>query len=493
MLVIDDEREFIAELDEPEFAPARPVLRTRLWAGLRALQRGITSFLEWIFGAISLVLGLSFLAAIPIVNVLTLGYFLESSARVARSGRIRDGFVGVRKAARVGGVTAGIWLSLVPTWFAGAYARSAELINPGGRTAILWRGLFVAVTLLAMLHIGVSCLRGGRIRYFLWPFGHPFWLWRRLRRGGLYTEARDGLWAFAASLRLPYYFRLGLVGFLGTLAWLAIPGGLIALTGVAPLLAPFGMLLLAIVVPFLPFLQVRYALEGKLSALFSRRAIRQRFRCAPWAFAFSLFVLLLAAIPLYLLKIEMIPREAAWLPSLVFVIFLAPARLLTGWAYAQSGRGELPRGCSLRFLSGVEDVGEIPTEGKRLMVVAAVNGSLYFRVFDRRGRIVVDTAGAPLIAHDGKIEGLRKQLDDASPERELTRREKRRTIKTISSIVGHTIPRHWIFRVLGRVAIVVTAVFYTLVVFFAQYTSWGGTSSLYEQHAFLLPVPFFNM
>jgi hypothetical protein len=42
-------------------------------------------------------------------------------------------------------------------------------------------------------------------------------------------------------------------------------------------------------------------------------------------------------------------------------------------------------------------------------------------------------------------------------------------------------------------AIVVTAVFYVLVVFFAQYTSWGGVSSLYEQHAFLLPVPFFKM
>ncbi len=193
VLLVDDEREFIAEFDEPEVAPARPRrLRTRLWAGLRALQRGIASFLEWIFGAISLVLGLSFLAAIPIVNVLTLGYFLESSARVARSGRIRDGFVGVRKAARVGGVAAGIWLSLVPTWFAGAYARSAELINPGGRTAILWRGVFVAVTLLAMLHIGVSCLRGGRIRCFLWPFGHPFWLWRRLGAVGFTPRPATG-------------------------------------------------------------------------------------------------------------------------------------------------------------------------------------------------------------------------------------------------------------------------------------------------------------
>ena len=250
--------------------------------------------------------------------------------------------------------------------------------------------------MLALLHIGVSCLRGGRLRYFLWPFGHPFWLVRRLRQGGLYSEARDGLWDFAVGLRLPYYFRLGLIGFLGTLAWLAIPGdsdrGHWALPASGP---DRDALLLAIVVPFLPFLQVRYALEGHFPALFSRRAIRDRFRRAPWAFAFSLFVLLLASIPLYLLKIEMIPREAAWLPSLVFVIFLAPARLLTGWAYARSGRRDRPR--------------------------------------------------------------------------------------------------HWIFRVLGRIAIVPAALLYVLVVFFAQYTSWGGVTSLYEQHAFLLPVPFLNM
>jgi hypothetical protein len=31
---------------------------------------------------------------------------------------------------------------------------------------------------------------------------------------------------------------------------------------------------------------------------------------------------------------------------------------------------------------------------------------------------------------------------------------------------------------------------YVLIVFLAQYVSWGGFWSLYEQHAFLLPVPF---
>jgi hypothetical protein len=35
--------------------------------------------------------------------------------------------------------------------------------------------------------------------------------------------------------------------------------------------------------------------------------------------------------------------------------------------------------------------------------------------------------------------------------------------------------------------------FYVLIVFFTQYTSWNGVFSLYEQHAFLLPIPFFGM
>jgi hypothetical protein len=327
--------------------------------------------------------------------LLTLGYFLESSARVARSGRLRDGFVGVRRASRVGGLAAGIWLATLPAWLVGGLARSAELIDPGSPAARGWAALLVIVVALTVFHVGIACARGGRLRHFLWPFGHPSWLLRRLCEGGLYAESRDRLWEFLAAMRPWYYLRLGFVGFVGTLAWLIVPAILISAGGRIPPMGVIGVLLLAFVVPFLPFLQVRYAVEGRVSALFSRRAIRERFRRAPWAFAFSLMVLLVAAIPLYLLKIEMIPREAAWLPSLVFVLFLAPARLLTGWAYARSGRRERPS--------------------------------------------------------------------------------------------------HWFFRVLGRLAIIPVAAFYVLIVFFSQYTSWGGVATLYEQHAFLLPVPFLDM
>ncbi|HWE39900.1 MAG TPA: hypothetical protein VG406_25340 [Isosphaeraceae bacterium] len=383
----------LAEMPEPAEAPPRR--RRFLLRLLRAVGGRVASAAEWLFGAVSLVLGLSILAALPILQFLSLGYFLESSARVARSGRLRDGIIGPRKAARVGGLIAGAWLATLPLWLVGSLARSADLIDPGGPVARAWRLGQILLTVLTLLHIGIACARGARLRHFLWPFSDPFWLVRRLRRGGFYVEARDGLWEFVARLRLPQYLRLGFVGFVGTLVWLVPPALLIAAGGRYPALGVIGTLLLAVVVPCLPFMQVRYAVEGRATALFAPRAVRDRFRRAPWAFAFALLILLVAAIPLYLLKIELIPHDAAWLESLVFVAFLAPARLLVGWAYARAGR---------------------------------------------RYR-----------------------------------------------------PRHWLFRSMGRLAIIPAAMLYVLVVFLAQYTSWGGVRSLYEQHAFLLPVPFLGL
>ena len=133
-------------------------------------------------------------------------------------------------------------------------------------------------------------------------------------------------------------------------------------------------------------------MDGRFSALFATRVVRERFRRAPWAFALSFLLTVAAAIPLHLLKIEVVPREATWLPSLLFVGFLFPARLACGWAYARGGLRE-------------------------------------------------------------------------------TR-------------------RHWFWRGVGRLGMVPVAGLYVLIVFLSQYVSWGGVWDLYEQHAFLLPVPF---
>lgn len=379
--------------------PTEARLRSRAGNLIRKLARAPASGAGWLFGLFSLVVGLSVLAALPVIQLLSLGYFLESSARVARSGRLRDGVIGVRKAARIGGVFLGGVLSMLPMWFVGSYSYSAALIDPGGSGADRWRVALGVVTALTFVHLLTACARGGRLRHFLWPVGTPFWLARKLRREGgfreLYVESRDGFWDSLAALHLPRYFRLGFVGLVGTMAWIVIPASLIAASGRYPALGFLGGLLLAFVAPSIPFLQVSYAVDGRFRSLFSLRSMRERFGCAPWAFAFALLVLVMASVPLYLLKIEMIPREAAWLPSLVFVAFLAPAHLLVGWAYARSRR---------------------------------------------RYR-----------------------------------------------------PRHWLARWSGRLAIIPIALFYVLIVVIAQYTSWGGIWSVYEQHAFLFPVPFLKM
>lgn len=316
----------------------------------RWIWDGICSIAEWFFGAFALILGLAFLAAMPILQFLTLGYLLEAGGRVVRTGRLRDGFIGVRKSARLGSIVLGAWLMLLPLRYVSSQAMSAEVIDPGGKIAQRWETFLTVLTILMAVHIVAACSRGGKLRHFFWPF-NPIWLVRRLRRGGYYTEARDAVWDFVNGLRLPYYFWLGCRGFFGTLASLIVPVLLIAVSRHVPVLGFIGALLLGIVLLHLPFLQMRFAAENRFGALFEYKAVRRHYRRAPWAFALAFFLTLLLSVPLYLLKIEMIPREVAWLPSLVFLVFMYPTRLLTGWAYGRSCRHEHNRHWFFRWTS----------------------------------------------------------------------------------------------------------------------------------------------
>ncbi|MGE3808815.1 MAG: hypothetical protein AB7K24_29470, partial [Gemmataceae bacterium] len=88
-------------------AEPQPALWRRAWNGL-------ASVCEWLFGMLMLIVGLAVLASIPILGFISLGYLLEAGGRVARSGRIRDGFFGMRPAARAGSIVIGSYVMLLP-------------------------------------------------------------------------------------------------------------------------------------------------------------------------------------------------------------------------------------------------------------------------------------------------------------------------------------------------------------------------------------------
>jgi hypothetical protein len=331
-----------------EAAEPAPTTTTRPVPLLRGLRRVGCAF-EWLFGVASMFLGLAILASSIVGSFLVLGYLLEISGRISRSGRLRDGFIGIRTMARLGGIALGGFLLWLPLYGMSIFAEDSAIIDPGGDAAKRWRlGLAVLAVVFA-LHVGTACLRGGQFRYFLWPF-NIVWLIRRIIRGGAYQEARDGLWDFVGALRLPYYFSLGLRGFVGALLWLVIPALLLSQGHKALIFGILGAVLLGIVVLYLPFLQARFARDNRLRAYRELRPVRHEFCRAPIAFALALSLQLLVALPLYLFRIEMIPKDLFFLEALVFLLFLFPARLLAGWAYSRPNRRAEPRPIIVRWV-----------------------------------------------------------------------------------------------------------------------------------------------
>src|SRR5262245_16984214 len=89
-------------------------------------------------------------------------------------------------------------------------------------------------------------------------------------------------------------------------------------------------------------------------------------------------------------------------------------------------------------MSSVKDAGDIPSGSKNLIVVAAVNQVLHFRIFDGDGKMASDTDETRLTEKARPIEDLRKKLASLWPPHELTGSEKRQIIDAVTSIVGHT-------------------------------------------------------
>ncbi|MDA1179197.1 MAG: hypothetical protein O2931_10420 [Planctomycetota bacterium] len=366
----------------------------QLW---RRAAKTCGTALRWCAGVVCLLLGLSIMAAIPVVQFLSLGYMLEASGRVARSGRLRDGLFGLDVALSLGTLAVCTWGLLLPVRFLAEMAESSQWIHGDVESFDPWRISTWCLLTAVLSHIAWACYRGGRLRDFMWPA--PFFLWHELRSGKIISRASDRFWSRVSDWRIQARFRLGLLGFLGGLFWLAPAVTLLVIAaqasdvgGVA--LWILGALFMAWAIRLVPLLQTQFALTGEWRALCDVQAAHAMYRRAPLAYVTALSVLLTLAIPLYLLKAELLPREAVWLPNMVFVASIFPAKLLVGW-------------------------------------------SAYLALHRDANAIIVWQVLAALIA--------------------------------VPALLG-----------------------YILIMSATPYISWYGLASLYEQHAFLLPVPFWH-
>jgi hypothetical protein len=305
---------------------------------MKSIARALSRLAAGLTGILSLTAGLAVFASIPGLNLIALGYLLESAGRTARSGRWRDGFPGIRQASILGCLAAIGSLLVLPIRFISSLWKDATLL---GESAPSFR---ITSTVLAILSGGMAFL------IVLGLMGAGAWYFKRLPGDGeprpsasFFGRARDGLIALLGDLQLPRLFLLGLQGWAGGIVWLLVPIGVLTLASRIPSNAALpvalaGVLLLTPVATSLPLLQARFAATGRFRDLFDWPAQRALFRQAPLASFAAVLVTFLAALPLYLLKVELPPRELSWLPGLLFIVLLWPARMLTGWAIHRANR-----------------------------------------------------------------------------------------------------------------------------------------------------------
>ena len=93
-------------------------------------------------------------------------------------------------------------------------------------------------------------------------------------------------------------------------------------------------------------------------------------------------------------------------------------------------------GYDLKLLPSVKDVAGIPANGKDLIVVAAVDNVLHFRVFDSDGKIDVDTDETKLTKQARQVDDVRNKLASLGTIRELSDGDKAPIIAAVTSLLG---------------------------------------------------------
>lgn len=326
-------------------------------AARKQSQRRWYAWPFWLVGRIwdlvSLFVLLAIVAAAPVFQLASLGYILFAAGRLANGQPWRTALPGLRTAGKLGTFAMLAAISWVPIYVLTDLAYSAQLLDPNSVSARAWRiGAFLFAAMW-VVHIGWAAMRGGRWWHFLWPAPIKFvvTIWRPSH----WSRASDKLYDFVNSLQFPKLWWLGARASAGALLWTCVPVSMMIIgeraqkMGAAPLVGLIGAIAMTCVMLYLPLLQVRMAAKNRFAEIFNVVAIRQSFMRAPWFCAFSLFTLCGLAIPLYLLRIEATPSELVWAPSLVFVAFMLPAKLLIGAALGYAEKREALRHWLLRW------------------------------------------------------------------------------------------------------------------------------------------------
>jgi PhoPQ-activated pathogenicity-related protein len=104
-------------------------------------------------------------------------------------------------------------------------------------------------------------------------------------------------------------------------------------------------------------------------------------------------------------------------------------------------------GYDLLLSPTVRDESEMPATGKDLIIVAAIDNVLHFRMFDEDGKRVVDTDERKLTTQSRKIAELRTRLVSLGPARPLTESEKSQITTAVTAILDRSPrPEHRDFR-----------------------------------------------
>ncbi len=309
------------------------------------------------FGTVCLILILAILAAIPVLNLLALGYLLDAQRRIAESGRLRDGFPLLKLAPRLGVICFFVLLFLIPIRLLAVQVSAALIVRDGAE--ISSEGLLLSLKILKIavaVHLLLAIARGGSLGCFLRPFKNVLWLFQQIRSGAWLNRV-DRWGAEALQTLQPWrHFRLGLNAVVGASCWLLIPTGLLVafsapgrVSGGFGLLSFLGGVLMIPVAAWLPMLQVHQAATGRFRSIFEIRAARKVIQNAPFAWMVTTVLLYVLTLPLYLTKIRLLPEDAFLVLTPIFILLTYPARVMLAWAFHRGTRSQQPAWFGFRW------------------------------------------------------------------------------------------------------------------------------------------------